>query len=162
MLKTVSVQNRPVHGQIIHNKPLILDPSKQITHIRPVTNHTYYTSRKVCYERNRLKLERKTGFCKYTQTSSEINMKTFSTLYKLLTNEKIPQMTMKTISGWHTRYSSVIQHVIAQGAVAIFGPPRAVAALAHELSAGFLASREQPATELLPLFTERANRPLSP
>lgn len=118
MLKTVSVQNRPVHGQIIHNKPLILDPSKQITHIRPVTNHTYYTSRKVCYERNRLKLERKTGFCKYTQTSSEINMKTFSTLYKLLTNEKIPQMTMKTISGWHTRYSSVIQHVIAQGAVA--------------------------------------------
>jgi len=33
----------------------------------------------------------------------------------------------------------VIQHVIAQRAVAIFGPPQAVAALAHEPTARFLA-----------------------
>jgi len=40
-----------------------------------------------------------------------------------------------------TRYNSVIQHLIAQSAVAIFGQPRAVAALPHELSARFLRTR---------------------
>jgi len=42
-------------------------------------------------------------------------------------------------NGIRTQYNSVVQHILVQGAVAIFGPPRAVAALAHELSARLLA-----------------------
>jgi len=49
-----------------------------------------------------------------------------------------------------SRYNSVIQHVIAQSAVAIFRPPWAVAALAHELIAWFLARGNGEEIELLP------------
>jgi len=55
-----------------------------------------------------------------------------------------------------TRCNSVIQHVIAQSAVAIFEPQRAVAALDHELSATFLA---QVNNELLPHNCEDSSLP---
>jgi len=62
-----------------------------------------------------------------------------------------------------TRYNSVIQHVIAQSAVAIFGPPQAVAALAHELCARFLAQgNNRRGIELLPHNCEASSLPKEP
>jgi len=56
-----------------------------------------------------------------------------------------------------TRFNSVIQHVIEQSAVAIFGPPRAVAALAHELSARFLVQgNNRRGIEFLPQIVRSA------
>jgi len=76
------------------------------------------------------------------------------------------EMQQTRHSGMRTRYNDVIQHVIAQSAVAIFGPFRAVAALAHELSARFLAQgnkRRGGSNSCLiivrPALTERANWP---
>ena len=66
-------------------------------------------------------------------------------------------------AGIRTRYNSV-QHVFAQSAVAIFGTPRALAALSWVLGSllkGTTGERDRtPASQMWgQLFTERANRP---
>jgi len=66
-------------------------------------------------------------------------------------------------AGMRTRHNSLIQHVIAQCAVALFGPPQAVAALAHELSARFLAQgNNRRVFELLPNNCEASSLPKEP